>query len=70
MRVYAFDANLDLSALKTLVNINKVGGELPALVIDGDTHTGFKSLVEMRELLPELAENDESVKVMDTQMTE
>jgi regulator of replication initiation timing len=54
LRVYAFDANLDLSALKTLVNINKVGDALPALVIDGKTHTGFISLDEMRGLLPEL----------------
>jgi len=54
MRIYAFDANLDLSALKTLVSINKVTSELPALVVSGKTHTGFQSLEAMRELLPEL----------------
>ncbi len=63
LRVYAFDANLDLSALKTLVSINKVGSTLPALVIDGETYTGFVSLEEMRELLPELV--DEVVETVD-----
>jgi len=58
MRIYAFDANLDLSALKTLVSINKVTSELPALVIEGKTHTGFQSLETMRKLMPELAEDE------------
>jgi len=56
LRVYAFDANLDLSALKTLININKIHTTLPALVISGTTHEGFISLNKIRELLPELAE--------------
>jgi len=58
LRVYAFDANLDLSALQTLVSINKVQETLPALVIDGETHEGFVSLSEMRELLPELVDEE------------
>jgi regulator of replication initiation timing len=58
MRIYAFDANLELSALKTLVSINKVTSELPALVIDGQTHYGFQSLEVMRGLLPELVQDE------------
>ncbi len=56
LRIYAFDANLDLSALRTLVRINKVGASLPALVINGKTYNGFKSLSDMKVLLPELIE--------------
>ncbi len=59
LRVYAFDANLDLSALKTLVNIHKIGDMLPALVVNGETYEGFVSLDEMRELLPELMEGND-----------
>ncbi len=65
LRIYAFDANLDLSALKTLVSINKVGSELPALVVDGETYSGFKSLNEMREMLPELVEEAEEAAEID-----
>ncbi|MCD5384309.1 MAG: hypothetical protein LRZ97_00130 [Candidatus Pacebacteria bacterium] len=61
LRIYAFDANLDLSALKTLVSINNITDELPALVISNETYTGFKSLEEMRELLPTLVDPEMSV---------
>ncbi len=57
LRIYAFDANLDLSALETLVSINKVGDTLPALVINGETYDGFMSIDDMKELLPELEES-------------
>jgi hypothetical protein len=66
LRIYAFDANLDLSVLKTLLSINKVSTELPALVIDKETFTGFQSLEKMYELLPELADTEESGKVSGT----
>jgi len=55
LRVYAFDANLNLSALKTLLNINKVSDTLPALVVENELHEGFVSLEDMRGLLPKLA---------------
>ncbi|HUX80931.1 MAG TPA: hypothetical protein VMV38_01255, partial [Candidatus Paceibacterota bacterium] len=35
LRVYSFDYNLDLGALKTLIAITKLQGQLPAFVIDG-----------------------------------
>jgi uncharacterized membrane protein len=54
LRVYAFDANLDLSALKTLINISNIGTTLPALVIDGIVYEGFKNFEDMELLLPEL----------------
>lgn len=35
LRVYSFDYNLDLSAVKTLISISKIKDDLPAIVIDG-----------------------------------
>jgi len=35
LRVYSFDYNLDLSALRTLITISKIKDDLPAIVIDG-----------------------------------
>lgn len=58
LRVYSFDYTMDLSAVKTLVSINKVRNELPALVISSPTATsqvyyGFQS-VETLESLPQI----------------
>ena len=53
VRIYAFDANLDISALQTLLEINKVGNDLPIIVINGKKYTGFQSLDTMRQLLPQ-----------------
>jgi hypothetical protein len=56
LRVYSFDYNLDLSAVRTLISLNKInGGNLPAFVIQGRAPIyGFKSLEEMQKLIPEL----------------
>lgn len=35
LRVYSFDYNLDLSAIKTLISVSKIEDNLPAIVIDG-----------------------------------
>lgn len=35
LRVYSFDYNLDLPALKTLISVSKIPNTLPAIVIDG-----------------------------------
>ena len=50
LRVYSFDYDLDLSALKTLISIKKVAGPLPALVIGDDTYNGFQSLDDLQKL--------------------
>jgi len=55
LRVYSFDYNLDLSALKTLLTITKLNGTLPALVIKNKVYYGFKSVEDMQKILPELA---------------
>ena len=56
LRVYSFDYNLDLGALRTLISLNKVKKDaLPAFIINGRAPIyGFKSLDEMKTLIPEL----------------
>jgi hypothetical protein len=55
LRVYSFDYNLDLSALKTLISIHDVDTPLPALVIKNKVHNGFQGLEDIEKTLPELA---------------
>lgn len=54
LRVYSFDYNLDLSAIKTLQTMYKINGSLPALVINDKTITGYRSIEDIEKLLPEL----------------
>jgi hypothetical protein len=56
LRVYSFDYNLDLSALRTLLSLNKLEGHLPAFIINGrEPVYGFRNLDDMQALIPELA---------------
>jgi len=52
LRVYSFDYNLDLGALKTFITINKVKNSLPAFVINGKSSYGFTSLSDLEKLFP------------------
>ena len=55
LRVYSFDYNLDLSALKTLIKLFKVDDRnLPALYMNDKLYTGFKDMDEIKEIIPEL----------------
>jgi hypothetical protein len=54
LRVYAFDYNLDLSALRTLVNLNNVEKNLPALVISDTVYYGFQSREDIELAIPDL----------------
>jgi hypothetical protein len=56
LRVYSFDYNLDLGALRTLLSLNDIHGKkLPALVINNrEAVYGFRNLDEMQRLFPEL----------------
>lgn len=58
LRVYSFDYNLDLSALQTLITIYKIEDKQPALLIDDKAYYGFKSVDEIKEILPALKELD------------
>ncbi len=59
LRVYSFDYNLDLSAIKAMISIYKVPDDLPAIVINGKVYNGFKSIEDIEKTFPEL----ESIKV-------
>lgn len=52
LRVYSFDYNLDLGALKTLIGVVKVKNSLPAFVINGKPSYGFTSLEEFEKRFP------------------
>ena len=54
LRVYSFDYNIGLSAVKTLISINKVKDELPAIVVKDNTYYGFQSVEDMEKAIPEL----------------
>ncbi len=55
LRVYSFDYSLDLSAVTALKSIYKISDtKLPALVMNGELLTGFKSVEDIEKLFPEL----------------
>ena len=55
LRVYSFDYTLDLSAVRTLISLRGLQGQLPALVInDRPPVYGFKTFEEIQTLIPEL----------------
>lgn len=55
LRVYSFDYNLDLSALKTLIEIFKISDRnLPALYMNDKLYTGYLNEEDIKNILPEL----------------
>jgi len=52
LRVYSFDYNLDLGALKTFLAVMKVKGPLPAFVVNGKHLYGFSSLADLEKIFP------------------
>ncbi|HQV64777.1 MAG TPA: hypothetical protein PKZ56_00910 [Candidatus Paceibacterota bacterium] len=64
LRVYSFDTSLDLSAINTLLTMNKVPKIYPAIVVDNKVYTGFKSIEEVESSSPELTKiiKDEAAK--------
>ncbi len=55
LRVYSFDANLDLSAIKTLQTVSKVPAAVPSLVINGKVFTGYMTIEAIEKADPSLA---------------
>jgi hypothetical protein len=53
LRVYSFDYNLDLAALKTLESIEKVQSKFPAFVINHQVYYGFTSLDDFEKDFPQ-----------------
>lgn len=54
LRIYSFDYNLDLSAVKTLRSIQGVRNKLPALVIWDENYYGFKTAEDIEKIIPQL----------------
>lgn len=54
LRIYAFDYNLDLSAVKTMKSIQGVRNTLPALIIWDENYYGFKSTENIEKIIPQL----------------
>ncbi len=62
LRVYSFDYSLDLSAVTALKSIYKISDtKLPALVMNGELLTGFKSVEDIEKLFPELKKFNQTV---------
>ncbi|MDE2037901.1 MAG: thioredoxin family protein [Patescibacteria group bacterium] len=55
VRVYSFDYNGSVSAVKTLESIYGVKDRLPALVVHNKPVYGLKPLADVEKLMPELA---------------
>lgn len=52
LRVYSFDYNLDLGALRTFIDITKVRRQLPAFIINGKPYYGFTTLESLEKQFP------------------
>jgi len=52
LRVYSFDYNLDLGALKTLIALDKVKNTLPAIIINNTKSYGFTTLADLEKQFP------------------
>lgn len=51
LRVYTFDYNLDSSAVKTLISLNKVPNKLPALIMNDKVFSGLYTKEKIEEIL-------------------
>lgn len=56
LRVYSFDYDLDLSALKTLISLHNIQDTLPAVIVNNRVPVyGPQTLQSMQALIPELS---------------
>lgn len=54
LRVYTFDYNLDISAVKTLISTKKIENNLPALFANDKLYYGFQSVDDLTNNIPGL----------------
>jgi hypothetical protein len=69
LRIYSFDYNLDLEAIKTLTSIYKVENRLPALIINNDAYYGFRSLGDLESTVPAIKRLQTVLTASSTQAT-
>ncbi len=53
LRVYAFDYNLDVGALKTLIAIHNIKNQMPALIINDKVYYGFQNVEDLEKKIPQ-----------------
>ena len=59
LRIYSFDTNLNLSAIDTLKSVYHINPlKLPSVVYNEKTFEGFKSIDNMKEVIPALKKLD------------
>lgn len=54
LRVYSFDANLDLSALETLKSLYSLKKELPVIIVGDRSYYGFRDRDAIESILPQV----------------
>jgi regulator of replication initiation timing len=69
LRIYSFDYNLTNSALRTLVDINNIRDEMPALVINNEVYYGLHTMDDIEQVLPELSTLKQSTSTAATTTT-
>ncbi len=52
LRVYSFDYDLDVGALKTLITVTKVTDTLPAFIIGSKTYYNLSTVADLQKVLP------------------
>jgi hypothetical protein len=57
VRVYSFDTDLDSATIRALLTMYKIPTNLPALVVNGTTLSGFISLNDVETILPSYITN-------------
>ena len=54
LRVYSFDYNIGLSAVKTLISIDKIKNNLPAIFVKDQAYYGFQSIADLEKAVPDI----------------
>jgi hypothetical protein len=62
LRIYTFDYNLDLNAMKALIAVHKVAPPFPVMVVDGITLNGFMDLEALEGSTDRLASSTRVVE--------
>ena len=55
LRIYSFDYHLDVPALQTLIAIDGIKSQLPALFVNGHAIYGLQKVSDIEKILPQLA---------------
>ncbi len=56
LRIYSFDYNLNLPAIKTLTGIYKIKNRLPAIFVNKQVFYGYKTIDELKTIIPQLSD--------------